>query len=143
MLSATDEERIIEKAVYVQEAVAVLSRKQSIPFESYRDSREQRAIVEREFQTAIEACLDIAGIILTAIGEPMPKTNAGRFKKLGQQNIISTETESRMRKAAGFRNILAHNYGNDIDDSAVYQYLQDQLHWFVQFLSEIRRYLQR
>jgi uncharacterized protein YutE (UPF0331/DUF86 family) len=53
------EARIIDKAAYVEEAVTILSEKQSLDRTTYQSDREQRAIVEREFQTAIEACIDI------------------------------------------------------------------------------------
>jgi len=46
---------------------------------TYRADREQRAIVEREFQTAIEACIDIAGLLLRGLGRPVPETYAKRF----------------------------------------------------------------
>lgn len=48
------ERRIVEKATYVGEAVTLLAEKRdSLSFETYRADREQRDIVEREFETAI------------------------------------------------------------------------------------------
>ena len=47
-----------------------------------------------------------------------------------------------MQKAAGFRNVLAHNDGHDIDDAVVYRHLQNELEWFVTFLREIRESLE-
>lgn len=89
------ERRILHNATYVEEALTVLSRKQSLSPDAYRNDREQRAIVEREFQTAIEACLDIAGLVLTATDEQMPETYAGRFRRLEELGIISPETSER------------------------------------------------
>ena len=43
-----------------------------------------------------------------------------------------------MQAAAGFRNVLAHQYGHDIDDQQVYWHLQNDLDWFAIFLREIR-----
>lgn len=142
-VSDEDEARILQKAEYVREAVTVLARKQSVEENTYRDSREQRAIVEREFQTAIEACLDIASILITSVGEPVAETNAERFEQLEELGVLSQETSTRMQKAAGFRNILAHNYGDDIDDAVVYHHLQNELEWFVQYLREVREYLEQ
>ena len=68
----------------------------------------------------------------------MPETNAGRFRTLGELDVLSAETSDRMRSAAGFRNVLAHNYGDDIDDEVVYDHLQTELRWFVTFLREVR-----
>jgi uncharacterized protein YutE (UPF0331/DUF86 family) len=77
-LPAEAEARIVEQATYLQEALTVLSETQSLDEETYRTDRKQRAIVERECQTAIEACIDIAGVLLTASAASMPETNAGR-----------------------------------------------------------------
>ena len=68
----------------------------------------------------------------------MPETNAGRFRTLGDLGVLSAETGDRLRAAAGFRNVLAHNYGDDIDDGVVYRHLQNELGWFVTFLREVR-----
>ena len=54
--------RIVEKVEFIEKAVTVLSRKQSLGKEEYLDDREQLTIVERECQTALEACIDIAEI---------------------------------------------------------------------------------
>lgn len=140
-LSAEEVNRILEKAEYIEEAVTVLARKQSLDEQLYASDREQRAIVEREFQTAIEACIDIAGIILKASDVEMPATNARRFKELNSKAILTDETAQRMQNAAGFRNILTHNYGNDINNEAVYKHLQNELEWFVLFLREIRSFV--
>ena len=55
--------------------------------------------------------------------------------------MLSAETCEQMQNAAGFRNILAHNYGHDIDDEQVYWHLQEELHWFPTFLREVRVFL--
>ena len=132
------EARILDKAEYVEEALTVLAEKQSIDRETYQNSREQRAIVEREFQTAIEACIDIAGLLLGAFDVTIPETYAQRFPLLEEHDILSPETSERMRKAAGFRNILVHRYGDNIENETVYKHLQTELEWLVRYLREIR-----
>lgn len=137
------EARILDKAEYVKEALTVLAKKQSIDQEAYQNSREQQAIVEREFQTAIEACIDIAGLLLRALDATMPETYAERFALLEQHGVLSSDTSNRMRKAAGFRNILVHRYGDTIENETVYHHLQTELEWLVQYLSEIRDLLNK
>lgn len=61
------EARILEKAGHVEDAVSVLAEKRELDPETYRTDREQRAVVEREFQTAIEACIDIAELLDSGI----------------------------------------------------------------------------
>lgn len=45
-----------------------------------------------------------------------------------------------MREAAGFRNVLAQQYGDDIDDSLVYRSLQLDLQWLPTFLRDVRAF---
>lgn len=138
MIDAETETRIVEKAEYIDEAVTVLARKQDLDQEMYLTDREQRAVVEREFQTAIEACLDIAELLITAAGTEVPATNAATFARLGELGVLSADTADTMQDAAGFRNVLAHQYGHDIDDEQVYWHLQEDLGWFATFLREVR-----
>lgn len=138
------ERRIVEKAEYVGEAVSLLAEKRdSLSFDAYRTDREQRDIVEREFETAIEACIDIGKMFLGANGLEVPETNAGVFHGLGNRSIIDAEIAERMAQAAGFRNVLSHRYGNEIDDRDVYNFLQEGLPLFRAYLEEIRALLDR
>jgi len=132
------ETRIVEKAEYVEETVAVLERKQSLTKAQYLADREQRAIVEREFQTAIEACLDIAELLLKTDGTTVPETSAETFARLGERDVRSADTARTMQEAAGFRNVLAHTYGHDIDDKRVYWHPQNDLRWFPVYLGAVR-----
>lgn len=133
--------RILDKTEYVEQSVTFLSQKQDLDRNEYLSDWEQQAIVERTFQTAIEACLDIAELLIKASNETVPSTNAEQFETLGTLDILSPETSSQMQKAAGFRNVLAHNYGHDIDDGTVYMHLQEGLQWFPTFLHEVREFL--
>lgn len=47
-----------------------------------------------------------------------------------------------MEEAIGFRNILAHRYG-DIDHEVVFDVLHNDLRWFEQFQQEIARWFQQ
>ena len=104
------EARLVEKPLYVEAAAGVLARKQSLDAETDRTDREQRAIVEREFLTTIQACINGAGLLIATSDEAMPETNAERFEILHELGVLSGETVERMRSAAGFRNVLAHEY---------------------------------
>ena len=70
-----------------------------------------------------------------------PDTYAERFSALEEAGVLSPETSDRMRSAAGFRNVLTHQYGDDIDDAVVYEHLQTELEWIVAFLREVRAFL--
>lgn len=133
--------RVIERAEYVEEAVSILLEKQALSEDAYLADRSERAIVEREFHTAIEACIDIAGLLIGTTDREMPDRYSGRFTVLEEQGVLSSTTTSQMRRAAGFRNVLAHRYGSDIDDKQVYEHLQHDLDVLVAFLDEVRQFL--
>lgn len=132
-------QRVLEKAEYVGEAVQILADKRdTLSFEAYATQREQKDVVEREFQTAIEACIDIGLMLLDSETGSVPETNADVFRALRERDVLDEETSDRMADAAGFRNVLAHQYGSDIDDRDVYNFLQHELPIFYSYLSQVR-----
>lgn len=133
------EQRILDKADYVREAVTVLAeQRDDLSFEEYRNDRHRRDIVEREFETAIEACIDIGKLLLRADDADVPDTNAGVFCALGERGALDAETARRMAAAAGFRNVLSHQYGAEIDDRDVYNVLRSELPLFESYLEVVR-----
>lgn len=134
-------DRILEKVEFVSEAVDLLSSKQALERSEYLEDPEEQAIVERKFQTAIEACIDIVELLIVDSSEPMPTTNADKFLLLGEQGVVSSRTAEKMAEAAGFRNVIAHQYGHEIDDDLVYRHLQNDLEWFPTFCREIDSHL--
>jgi uncharacterized protein YutE (UPF0331/DUF86 family) len=134
--------RILEKAEYVGDAVSLLAEKRdSLSFEEYAEHREARDVVEREFQTAIEACLDIGRMVLESRDCEIPETNAAVFRALGDEDVLTDDLAARMAQAAGFRNVLTHQYGNEIDDRDVYNVLRSDLPVFREFLVQVRETL--
>lgn len=136
------ENRILQKAEYIRASLVILAEtRDETSFKTYQSDRRQRNIVEREFQTSIEACLDIGSMILRVENLTVPDTNAGVFRRLAEHGIISKELGKQMAEAAGFRNILAHKYGGGIDDRDVFNFLQHDLSVFREYLIQIRAYL--
>lgn len=43
--------------------------------------------------------------------------------------MISSDTQAKMEEAVGFRNVLAHRYG-EVDHGIVYDVLHEDLEWF-------------
>ena len=135
-------DRIVEQATYVRESVTLLAEiRETVTLSTYRDDRRKRDIVEREFQTSIEACLDIGSMVLQADGETVPETNADVFRHLAAKGVLDESCGRRMAEAAGFRNVLAHQYGTDINDEDVFNFLQHDLDLFGTYLRQIRSYL--
>jgi uncharacterized protein YutE (UPF0331/DUF86 family) len=81
-------------------------------------------------------------MILTEESKTVPDTNTAVFERLREIDVLDEDTASRIGRAAGFRNVLAHRYGNEIDDEDVFNVLQTELPVFRSFLGELRSYIE-
>ncbi|MDZ7696024.1 MAG: DUF86 domain-containing protein [Deltaproteobacteria bacterium] len=106
-------------------------------YEDYQMSSDLKDLAERNLQVAIEACLDIGKIIISAEGLEEPKDNKGIFVVLAQAGIINSKSLTFLLPMAGARNILVHGY-DKIDDSLIYGVLKRHTDDFVVFLKQIR-----
>lgn len=79
-------------------------------------------------------------MILSALGVRQEESNADAIRQLGHHEVISDATAEKLADAAGFRNVLAHEYGPVIDDGQVYDALQD-LARYRDYLFEVREFL--
>lgn len=138
--SETRVETIIEKAEYMDTSLELLASKQSISRDAYIDDVETRDIVERRFEKLTGASLDIARMLLKDIEGQAPNSNAAAMEQLHEVGVLSAPVAGQMAEAALFRNVLAHEYGDVLDHTTVYDALQD-LDRYRLFLHEIRDYL--
>lgn len=78
----------------------------------------------------------------------MAQDNLGRpddygqiFAIMGEHNIISNDLEAKLRKMAGFRKILIHEYRESLIEK-VYQIFNQQLNDFYEFAQAVLKYLE-
>lgn len=74
--------------------------------------------IKYRFITAIEGSARVAHHIAVSEGWTVPEGNADAFRVLGAEDVIDGELARRLALAAGFRNLLVHQYA-DVDDGAV------------------------
>lgn len=67
---------------------------------------------------AIQSCIDLASHIRASEALGPAETSREEIETLVEAGIISAETGSKLSEAVGFRNHLAHRYG-DIDHDLV------------------------
>ncbi len=106
-------------------------------FNEYQASLDAKDIAERNLQVAIEACLDIGKIIISAKKLNEPKDNKGIFVVLAEGGIISHKSLDFLLPIAGARNILVHGY-DKVDDGLIYGVIKSHLDDFANFLREIK-----
>lgn len=135
-------EEIKAKIAVVQERVRRLSIFTGLSFESYLKDLTTRDAVERNIEVAIQACIDIARIIIKLEGFREPEDNKGVFVVLAENAIISEDSLRFLIPMAGTRNVLVHGY-DKIDDAIIFSVLKKHLSDFNTFLKEIEeRYLE-
>lgn len=132
-------DRVQSKLGRLEEYLQGLDAKQDCSLDEYRQDADRRDIVERRFEKAIQACLDIASHVVSTEGYREPENYGDLFVILGEEGVLSSETAEQMVEMAGFRNVLAHEYANIIDER-VYRHLQD-LERFRRFAEEIQQFL--
>ena len=97
--------------------------------------------VERNIEVAVQACIDIARMIIKQEGLREPEDNKSVFIVLAENGMISEDSLRFLIPMAGTRNILIHGY-DKVDDAIVFGVLKKHLNDFYLFLKEIEeRYL--
>jgi uncharacterized protein YutE (UPF0331/DUF86 family) len=66
--------------------------------------------VERKLQLAAQVCIDLGNHLISYFGFETPKDYKEIFDVLAKEGVISKNLCSNMKKVAGFRNILVHDY---------------------------------
>jgi uncharacterized protein YutE (UPF0331/DUF86 family) len=73
------------------------------------DKREQR-FIEHTLQLAIQACMDVASLVISELSFGEPESNRQFFELLSQRGWLPKELAAKMTKIVGFRNVLVHRY---------------------------------
>lgn len=134
-----DPERVRTKFGSIEADPRDLAKRQSVEKEEYRTDRDLQAIVERRFETAVQASIDVASQIVAEEGFREPLDYGDLFRVLEEEAILSAPITDRMVEMAGFRNALAHEYA-DIDHDRVFHHLQDLDH-FRGFVREVSDFI--
>lgn len=108
-----DEERLLRLLDGVRRDVARIRERA----EQQRDPVGLDAVKYR-FITAIEGAARAAHHIAVSEGWATPESNADAFRVLASNRVIGADVADRMSQAAGFRNVLVHQYA-EVDDDLV------------------------
>jgi uncharacterized protein YutE (UPF0331/DUF86 family) len=136
-------EEIKAKIAVVQERVRRLSGFKKLTFEAYLKNLIVKDAVERNIEIAIQACIDIARIIIKREGLREPEDNKGVFVVLSENSMISENSLKFLIPMAGTRNVLVHGY-EKIDDAIIFAVIKKHLSDFNSFLKEIeKKYLSK
>jgi uncharacterized protein YutE (UPF0331/DUF86 family) len=99
---------------------------QEVTFEEFIADDILHTAAEHYFQVAIQAALDIGGILLADRSVKMPQGYADIFPALAEIGVLPRDFADRLVGMAKFRNVLVHMY-LQVDLDLTYSYLQNSL----------------
>jgi uncharacterized protein YutE (UPF0331/DUF86 family) len=136
-----DEEVVADKLRYINQYTDDLKQMRGMSKQEYVEDMVTQRAVERTLMNLIQACIDLAQHIRSTEDLSPTGTAKQELQALGDADILSSGTMEKMQEATGFRNILAHRYG-DIDHEVVYDVLHNDLHWFERYQQELAQWIQ-
>jgi uncharacterized protein YutE (UPF0331/DUF86 family) len=133
-------EKVTRKFLQLDEYLGLLRDISKTPLESFLKDKIIIGGAKYYLQVSIECCLDVANHIIASEQFRAPKDYADSFKVIEEEEIVNNDLGQRLRQMAKFRNRLVHLY-SEIDDSYVYQFMNENLNDIEEFKSIIiKRY---
>lgn len=127
------------KISHIYKSVERLSQKSGISLKDFKSNTDAQDIIIHNLQLAIQGTVDIASHIVSDEGWGVPNTLAGLYDILLEHKVIDEKLADTMRKMAGFRNIIIHEY-DVIDLDKVHQILTSRLNDFNEFLKQVSEF---
>lgn len=131
-----DEAVVADTLRYVDRYLDDLEEMRGLSKDEYLDDMVTQRAVERTLMNLIQACIDVASHIRAAEDLSPSGTSKREMEALDDAGVISSETQAKMEEAVGFRNVLAHRYG-EVDHDIVYDVLHEDLQWFDRYQREV------
>lgn len=134
-----EKEKILRKLRIVKKHVDFLKLHKRVSERDLEYDYTLRCAIERNFQIALEAVLEIGEIIISVENFEKPEDYKSIILILGKNKIIPMEFAKHFAPSAGFRNILVHMY-EEVDIKKLVKHLQN-LNDFDSYAKYIARYL--
>ena len=115
------------------------AKQRSLSRETFLADTTQQRAVERMFENAIQACADLARHVASTDFDFDGDTSKEAIRILGREAVIDVETTETLVAAVGFRNVLAHQYG-EVDYDEVYENLQTGLDVYDTFSRQVAQW---
>ena len=136
-LSKEGKARLQIRVDYLGDQMREISRFQNLTWVEYQKNLDERRIIERWAENAMNATIDIAKIVLASEKKAMPRSYEEALVHFGLLVGLNEEETKKFSKFVNLRNILAHEY-LDI----LYAKIQDFIKEFPPFYKKISRFLE-
>jgi uncharacterized protein YutE (UPF0331/DUF86 family) len=131
---------IVARLSVIANSVNALRELQKLTYDEFAADHILNASAERHFQVAIQAALDIGGILLAEVSPTTPANYTDVFLQLAEIGVLPLAFAQKIVGMAKFRNVLVHLY-LDVDLQKVYFYLQNDLQDFERYMHYVGEYL--
>ena len=118
----------------------ILKSFQALSCKDFTSDLEKQLATEHALQLAIQHLLDISSHILAARGVRELTDYRDILLKMGKEGILPNDFVEKISGMAGFRNLLVHDYV-EVDPERVYDFLQNRIEDFEEFMKYITVHL--
>lgn len=134
-------EEVFEKLSQMKEYVGFLREYSKTTKEDIANDMKLKGAIERYFQVALEAVIDIANMVIAKEGFRKPVDYSESIAILAENGILPESFSKRFRDAIKFRNVLVHMYEKVLPEG-IEAHLK-KLDDFDIFAKHIAKYLER
>ena len=134
-----EKDAILSKISIVQNCLKMIQRATSLDPKNLDDAMLQDVFV-LNIQRAVQACIDMAHLMISEKGLKLPTTYKEAFLILAKEKFISDKSASKMGKMCGFRNIAIHDY-QSLDIAILKSILINNLKDFEEFYAQVYKVL--
>ena len=131
-----DKDLIIDKASRVKGHLQRIREKRDMNLDKFLDDIDAQDIVLFNLQIAIQNCIDIASHIISDEGLGVAGSTSEIFYILQENDYINAQLTEKIISAVGFRNLVAHEYGN-LDLKNVYKIIHEDIEDIESFIKNI------
>lgn len=121
-----DMEIIEKRLLRLEQILRKLHKLSQVSWEEYKKDVDLQDRAERNLQIASQISIDMGNHIIADSGYRTPNGYGDIFVILSEEGILSPQLADTMKKIAGFRNILVHDY-LEIDQQIVYNSLKNSI----------------
>ena len=131
---------IVARLSVIADSVSALQDMQEVSLEEFVADDILHTAAEHYFQVAIQAALDIGGMMLAVRSVKVPQGYADIFPALAKVGVLPKDFADELVGMAKLGNVLVHMY-LQVDLSLMYNYLQNKVGDFERFVVYVGEFL--
>jgi len=136
----TDAELVLRKLAILREHLGRARRRRPEQLDLLEHDDDRKDALAMSVMVALQEAIDVAFHIVVDEGIGVPSSNAEAFELLAKQGVLATPLASRLARAVGLRNRIAHGYAS-VDTERLWKELPDGLDDLEAYVVAVGRFL--